>query len=73
MPRRPRRGHHCDMERVDCIVIGGGVIGLELGSVWARLGSKVTVVEYLDTILGGMDSEVARQAQRMLARGQRNR
>ena len=50
------------------IVVGGGVIGLELGSVWARLGSKVTVVEYLDTILGGMDGEVAKQFQRMLAK-----
>ena len=48
------------------VVVGGGVIGLELGSVWARLGAKVTVVEYLDTILGGMDSEVAKQFQRML-------
>ena len=48
------------------VVIGGGVIGLELGSVWRRLGAKVTVVEYLDTILGGMDSEVAKQFQRML-------
>ena len=50
------------------VVVGGGVIGLELGSVWARLGSKVTVVEYLDTILGGMDGEVAKQFQRMLAK-----
>jgi dihydrolipoamide dehydrogenase len=50
------------------VVVGGGVIGLELGSVWARLGSKVTVVEYLDTILGGMDGEVAKQAQRLLAK-----
>jgi dihydrolipoamide dehydrogenase len=50
------------------IVVGGGVIGLELGSVWARLGAKVTVVEFLDTILGGMDGEVARQFQRMLAK-----
>ena len=50
------------------IVVGGGVIGLELGSVWARLGAKVTVVEYLDTILGGMDGEVAKQFQRMLAK-----
>jgi len=48
------------------LVIGAGVIGLELGSVWSRLGSKVTVVEYLDRILPGMDSEVARQFQRML-------
>ncbi len=50
------------------IVVGGGVIGLELGSVWARLGAKVTVVEFLDMILGGMDGEVARQFQRMLAK-----
>ncbi len=50
------------------IVVGGGVIGLELGSVWCRLGAKVTVVEYLDTILGGMDGEVAKQFQRMLAK-----
>jgi len=50
------------------VVVGGGVIGLELGSVWARLGSRVTVVEYLDTILGGMDGEVAKQYQRMLAK-----
>jgi dihydrolipoamide dehydrogenase len=47
-------------------VIGAGVIGLELGSVWARLGSKVTVVEYLDRILPGMDLEVAKQFQRTL-------
>jgi dihydrolipoamide dehydrogenase len=50
------------------IVVGGGVIGLELGSVWSRLGSKVTVVEYLDKILGGMDGEVSKQFQRMLAK-----
>ncbi len=50
------------------IVVGGGVIGLELGSVWARLGAKVTVVEFLDTILGGMDGEVAKQFQRLLSR-----
>jgi dihydrolipoamide dehydrogenase len=48
------------------LVIGAGVIGLELGSVWSRLGAKVTVVEFLDRILPGMDSEVARQTQRML-------
>ena len=48
------------------LVVGAGVIGLELGSVWQRLGSKVTVVEFLDRILPGMDSEVARQFQRML-------
>ena len=50
------------------IVVGGGVIGLELGSVWMRLGAKVTVVEYLDTILGGMDGEISKQFQRMLAK-----
>ncbi|CAN7234717.1 dihydrolipoyl dehydrogenase [Phyllobacterium sp. LjRoot231] len=48
------------------VVVGGGVIGLELGSVWGRLGSRVTVVEYLDKILGPMDGEVSRQVQRML-------
>ena len=48
------------------VVVGAGVIGLELGSVWARLGAKVTVVEFLDRILPGMDSEVAKQFQRML-------
>ncbi|EPX84699.1 dihydrolipoamide dehydrogenase [Rubellimicrobium thermophilum DSM 16684] len=47
-------------------VIGAGVIGLELGSVYARLGAKVTVLEYLDAITPGMDGEVARQFQRML-------
>jgi dihydrolipoamide dehydrogenase len=50
------------------IVVGGGVIGLELGSVWSRLGAKVTVIEYLDTILGGMDGEVSKQFQRILAK-----
>ncbi len=48
------------------VVIGAGVIGLELGSVYARLGAKVTVVEYLDRILPGMDTEVAKQFQRLL-------
>jgi dihydrolipoamide dehydrogenase len=48
------------------IIVGGGVIGLELGSVWHRLGSEVTVVEYLDKILGGMDGDVSRQFKRML-------
>ncbi|MCP4318574.1 MAG: dihydrolipoyl dehydrogenase [Hyphomicrobiales bacterium] len=48
------------------VVVGGGVIGLELGSVWARLGSKVTVVEFLDKILGPMDGDVSKQFQRML-------
>ena len=44
------------------VVIGGGVIGLELGSVWLRLGAQVTVVEYLDQILPGMDGEVRKEA-----------
>jgi dihydrolipoamide dehydrogenase len=48
------------------VVIGGGVIGLEMGSVWARLGTKVTVVEFLDKIGGYMDGEVAKHFQRML-------
>lgn len=47
------------------LVIGGGVIGLELGSVWRRLGSEVTVVEYLDHIMPGMDAEVQKQALRL--------
>ncbi|MGE3248355.1 MAG: dihydrolipoyl dehydrogenase, partial [Beijerinckiaceae bacterium] len=47
------------------IVIGAGVIGLEMGSVWRRLGAEVTVVEYLDRILPGMDGEVAKQTQRI--------
>ncbi|AXS39042.1 dihydrolipoyl dehydrogenase [Breoghania sp. L-A4] len=50
------------------IVVGAGVIGLELGSVWRRLGAEVTVVEYLDRILPGMDNDVAKQFQRMLAK-----
>ncbi len=48
------------------LVIGAGVIGLELGSVWRRLGAKVTVVEFLDGILPGMDGEVRKQSQRLL-------
>ena len=48
------------------LVIGAGVIGLELGSVWRRLGSQVTVVEFLDRILPGLDNEVGRQSQRLL-------
>lgn len=50
------------------VVIGGGVIGLELGSVWARLGAKVTVVEFLDRILPTNDGEVSKQMQRILAK-----
>lgn len=48
------------------VVIGGGVIGLELGSVWQRLGSEVTVIEYLDHIIPGQDTEVQRNFLRML-------
>jgi dihydrolipoamide dehydrogenase len=47
------------------VVIGGGVIGLELGSVWRRLGSEVTVIEYLDHIMPGMDSEIQKQSLRI--------
>jgi dihydrolipoamide dehydrogenase len=50
------------------VVIGGGYIGLELGSVWLRLGSKVTVVEYLDRLVPGMDSEVGKQFERTLGK-----
>lgn len=50
------------------VVIGGGVIGLELGSVWRRLGAKVTVVEFLDQILPGMDGEVRKEAQKLFAK-----
>jgi dihydrolipoamide dehydrogenase len=47
------------------LVIGAGVIGLELGSVWRRLGAQVTMIEFLDRILPGMDNEVCRQCQRI--------
>ena len=50
------------------IVIGAGIIGLELGSVWRRLGAEVTVVEYLDRILPGADGEIAKQAQRVFTK-----
>ena len=46
------------------VVIGAGVIGLEMGSVYARLGTEVTVVEYLDAITPGMDAEVAKAFQK---------
>ena len=49
-------------------VIGGGYIGLELGSVWRRLGAEVTVIEYLDRLVPGMDAEVAKQFERTLGR-----
>jgi dihydrolipoamide dehydrogenase len=50
----------------ELVVVGAGVIGLEIGSVWSRLGAKVTVVEYLDRILPGMDEEIAKQFSRIL-------
>ena len=48
------------------VVIGGGYIGLEMGSVWSRLGSEVTVIEYLDHITPGMDTEIAKEFQKIL-------
>jgi dihydrolipoamide dehydrogenase len=56
LPEVPRR----------MVVIGGGYIGLEMGSVWRRLGAEVTVVEFLDRIVPGMDREVAKQLHKML-------
>ncbi|KQT42880.1 dihydrolipoamide dehydrogenase [Aureimonas sp. Leaf454] len=50
------------------VVVGGGVIGLELGSVWSRLGAKVTVVEYLGKVLGGMDADISNAFQKLLAK-----
>ena len=58
LPRVPER----------LVVIGGGVIGLELGSVWRRLGAQVTVVEFLDQLLPGMDGEVRKEAGRLFKR-----
>ena len=52
----------------DLVVIGGGYIGLEMGSVWSRLGSKVTVVEYLDHITPGMDKEISKEFQKILTK-----
>ena len=53
---------------VAAFVVGAGYIGLELGSVWSRLGSQVTVLEYLDRILPGMDGETAAEALKVLKR-----
>ncbi len=50
------------------VVIGGGYIGLELGSVWKRLGAEVTVVEYLDRLVPGMDAEIAKTFERVLGK-----
>ncbi|HYD98436.1 MAG TPA: dihydrolipoyl dehydrogenase [Alphaproteobacteria bacterium] len=78
----PLRGIEIDNERIvdstgalalpevpkEFVVIGGGYIGLEMASVWTRLGAKTTVVEYLDRILPGMDGEVSKQMQRIMGR-----
>ncbi len=50
------------------VVIGGGYIGLEMGSVWARLGSKVTVIEFLDHIIPGMDREISKEFEKILTK-----
>ena len=50
------------------VIIGAGVIGLELGSVWSRLGARVTVLEYLDRVLAGVDAEVAKEAHKIFAK-----
>ena len=50
------------------VIIGGGYIGLEMGSVWARLGSKVTVIEYLDHITPGMDKEISKEFEKILTK-----
>tara|TARA_B100000579_G_scaffold261716_1_gene215683 strand:- start:3571 stop:4974 length:1404 start_codon:yes stop_codon:yes gene_type:complete len=50
------------------VVIGGGYIGLEMGSVWSRLGSEVTIVEYLDFITPGMDKEISKEFQKILTK-----
>lgn len=53
---------------VRLVVVGAGVIGLEIGQIWSRLGARVIIVEYLDRILPGIDGEIAKTAQRTLAR-----
>jgi len=62
--------HAIALEKVPAtmVVVGGGVIGLELGSVWSRLGARVTVVEYLDKILGPMDGDLSTQFQKVLVK-----
>ncbi len=50
------------------VVIGGGVIGLELGTVWRRLGAEVTVIEFMDNILLGMDNEIRKEAKKLFAK-----
>ena len=62
--------HAIALEKVPAkmVVVGGGVIGVELGSVWSRLGAEVTVVEYLGKLLGSMDGEISNQFQKLLAK-----
>jgi len=48
------------------LIVGGGYIGLEMGSVWSRLGTEVTVVEYLDHITPGMDKEISNEFKKIL-------
>lgn len=50
----------------EMIILGGGVIGLEMGSIWSRLGAKVTIIEYAEKIMGNSDIEIAREAQKIL-------
>ncbi|MEE9393495.1 MAG: dihydrolipoyl dehydrogenase, partial [Planctomycetota bacterium] len=78
----PLKGVDLDAERIgtstealaydkvpkELIVIGAGAIGLELGSVWSRLGSKVTVLEYMDIVLPGMDPDISREAHKLFKR-----
>src|SRR5437867_2331939 len=52
----------------DLIIIGGGVIGLELGSVYARLGAKVSVIEFLDSIIANMDRSLGKELQKILTK-----
>tara|TARA_Y100001958_G_C21242115_1_gene570261 strand:+ start:1633 stop:3036 length:1404 start_codon:yes stop_codon:yes gene_type:complete len=57
-----------DKVPANLVVIGGGYIGLEMGSVWSRLGSQVTVIEYLDHITPGMDREISKEFQKILTK-----
>ena len=59
---------HFDKVPKKLVVVGGGVIGLELGSVWARLGAEVTVVEFADQIVPGFDKDVAKALQKSLSK-----
>ena len=57
-----------DKVPAEMVVIGGGVIGLELGSVWQRLGANVTIIEFMDQILPGMDGEIRKEANKIFKR-----